>query len=118
VDRPADSLPDHIDALRALALKAIAERDAAIVERDRLITMNEKLRQLLRNAHGFEARASGWPCFILTSSLALENWPRRSRKSRRPPMRRGNGGSIAAHETAAPAETKCPLLQQADAGDR
>jgi hypothetical protein len=43
--------------------------------------------------------------------LALENWPRRS-------MRRGNGGSIAAHETAAPAETKCPLLQQADAGDR
>jgi hypothetical protein len=34
VARPADSLPDDIDALRALALNAIAESDAAIAERD------------------------------------------------------------------------------------
>jgi transposase len=49
--------PFCIDALRALALNAIAERDAAIAERDRLITMNEKLRQLLRKAQGFEAKS-------------------------------------------------------------
>jgi hypothetical protein len=34
VARPADSLPDDIDSLRALALNAIAESDAAIAERD------------------------------------------------------------------------------------
>ena len=43
VDRPADSLPDDIDALRALASTAIAERDAAIAERDRLIELNDRL---------------------------------------------------------------------------
>jgi hypothetical protein len=37
VDRPAASLPEDVDALRALALEAIAERDAAIAERDRLM---------------------------------------------------------------------------------
>jgi hypothetical protein len=57
VDRPADSLPNDIDALRTLALNAIAERDAAIAERDRLTAMNEKLRQLLRKAQGFEAKS-------------------------------------------------------------
>lgn len=54
VDRPADSLPDDVEALRGLALNAIAERDAAIAERNQLVAMNEKLRQLLRKAQGFE----------------------------------------------------------------
>ena len=36
-NRPNDLLPDDIDALRAVALNAIAERDAAIAERDRLV---------------------------------------------------------------------------------
>jgi hypothetical protein len=57
VDWPADSLPDDVDALRALALNAIAERDAALAERARLIMMNEKLRLLLRKAQGFEAKS-------------------------------------------------------------
>jgi hypothetical protein len=57
VDRPADSLPEDVDALRASALNAIAERDAAIAERDRLMAINEKLRQLLRKAQGFEAKS-------------------------------------------------------------
>jgi len=57
MDRAADSLPDDIDTLRALALNAIAERDAAIAERDQLIAMNDKLRQLLRKAQGFEAKS-------------------------------------------------------------
>jgi hypothetical protein len=57
VDRSADSLPDDFEALRALALNAIAERDAATAGRDRLIAMNKKLRQLLRKAQGFEAKS-------------------------------------------------------------
>src|SRR5262245_16351048 len=57
VDRLAGSLPDDIDALRALAVNTIAERDAALAERDRLIAMNEKLRQLLRKAQGFAAKS-------------------------------------------------------------
>jgi hypothetical protein len=40
VNPPLDSLPDDIDALRALALNAIAERD-------RLIELNDRLRRLL-----------------------------------------------------------------------
>jgi hypothetical protein len=32
VDPPADSLPDDVDVLRAVALNAVAERDAAIAE--------------------------------------------------------------------------------------
>jgi transposase len=50
VDRPADSLPDDIDALRALASTVIAERD-------RLIELNDRLRRLLRKAQGFEAKS-------------------------------------------------------------
>src|SRR5580704_6992861 len=57
VKRSADSLPDDIDTLRALALNAIAERDAVIAERDRLIELNDRLRHLLRKAQGFEAKS-------------------------------------------------------------
>ena len=45
----ADSLPNDVDALRAFALNAVAERDAALAERDRLTSeLNDRLRQLLR----------------------------------------------------------------------
>ena len=57
VARPIDSLPDDVDALRTLALNAIAERDAAIAERDKLIELNDRLRRLLRKAQGFEAKS-------------------------------------------------------------
>ena len=57
VARPIDSLPDDVDALRTLALNAIAERDAAIAERDSLIELNDRLRRLLRKAQGFEAKS-------------------------------------------------------------
>ncbi len=54
LQKTADSLPNDIDALRALALSAIAERDAAIAERNRLTAMNDRPRRLLRKAQGFE----------------------------------------------------------------
>ena len=56
-DSPRDdleSLPEGIEALRALVLRTIAdrdatlvERDAAVTERDTLLTQNDRLRHLL-----------------------------------------------------------------------
>jgi transposase len=128
VDRPADSLPDDIDALRALALKAIAERDAAIAERDRLITMNEKFRQLLRKAQGFEAKSERLAKLHPDQlNLALEDIEQmiakaeaieeKSQAADAPRKRRINRGALPAHlprihETAAPAETNCPCCSK------
>jgi transposase len=104
VARPIDSLPDEVDALRTLTLNAIAERDAAIAERDRLIELNDRLRRLLRKAQASKRKASGWPSFIPISSIW--RWktssrrsprPRQSKRRRRLPLHRGNGGSTAAH---------------------
>jgi transposase len=128
VDGPADSLPDDVDALRALALSAITERDAAIAERDRLITMNEKLRQLLRKAQGFEAKSERLAKLDPDQlNLALEDIEQTIAKAgaieektqaanaRR--KRRINRGALPAHlprihETVAPADTNCPCCKQ------
>ena len=48
VSEPADSLPDDIEVLRALVRSVVAERDAAIAERDRAVEQNGKLRHLLQ----------------------------------------------------------------------
>ena len=45
-----DSLPHDIEGLRAFALKAIAERDAAIAERDKLQNLYERVHHQLRKA--------------------------------------------------------------------
>src|SRR5215469_15204127 len=42
------SLPDDVEALRALVLSALAERDAALAARDRAVERNEKLLHLLQ----------------------------------------------------------------------
>src|SRR6202021_1162073 len=41
------SLPETIEALRALVVATFAERDAAVTERDTLLTQNGRLRHLL-----------------------------------------------------------------------
>jgi hypothetical protein len=53
VNRTADSLPNDLDSLRALAARAIAERDLAIRERDaeraekaKLVAERDKLQSL------------------------------------------------------------------------
>jgi transposase len=120
--------PTDIDALRALALKAIAERDAAIAERGRLITMNEKLRQLLRKAQGFEAKSERLAELHPDQlNLALEDIEQtiakaeaieeKSQAADAPRKRRINRGALPAHlprihETAAPAETNCPCCSK------
>ena len=128
VDGPADSLPDDVDALRALALSAITERDAAIAERDRLITMNEKLRQLLRKAQGFEAKSERLAKLDPDQlNLALEDIEQtiakagaieeKTQAANAPRKRRINRGALPAHlprihETVAPADTNCPCCKQ------
>jgi hypothetical protein len=69
VARPAYSLPDDIDSLRALALNAIAECDTAVAERTRLIAVNEKLPQLCARRRASYPKASGWPICIRISSI-------------------------------------------------
>ena len=51
MDSPNDdmqSLPEGLEALRALVLTTLAERDAAVTERDILLAQNDRLRHLLR----------------------------------------------------------------------
>ena len=128
VDRQADSLPDDVDALRALALNAIAERDAAMAERDRLMAMNEKLRQLLRKAQGFDAKSERLAKLDPDQlNLALEDIEQtiakaeaieeKTQAANAPRKRRINRGALPAHlprihETVAPADANCPCCQQ------
>jgi transposase len=48
VSDPAESLPDDIDALRALVRSALIERDAARAERDHAAEQIDRLRHLLK----------------------------------------------------------------------
>jgi len=129
VNRPIDSLPDDIDALRALALNAIAERDAAIAERDRLIELNDRLRGLLRKAQGFEPKSERLAKLhpdqlnlaledleqAITKAEAIEEKTQVAADTSR--KRRINRGALPAHlprihETVAPADTNCPCCKK------
>ena len=128
VKRSADSLPDDVDALRALALNAIAERDAAIAERDRLIELNDRLRHLLRKAQGFEAKSERLAKLHPDQlNLALEDLEQAIAKTEATEektqtadaarKRRINRGVLPAHlprthETVAPADTNCPCCKK------
>ena len=123
----ADSLPEDIEALRAFALNAVAERDAAAAERDQLKALNDRLRHLLRKAQGFDAkseRLSNLPADQL--QLALEdieqtiakNEAVEEKKATGTPRakRQANRGTLPAHlprihETIAPEDTNCPCCR-------
>jgi transposase len=66
IDSPNEnlqSLPQDAEALRALVLATLAERDAAVTERDTLLAQNDRLRHLLlqlRRMH-FGARSERLP---------------------------------------------------------
>lgn len=122
-----DTLPDDIEGLRALALKAMAERDAAIAERDRVSELNARLCQLLRKAQGFEAKSERLARFDADQlSLALEDLEQAIAKAEAieekasaaasGAKRRSNRGALPAHlprihETLAPADTNCPCCR-------
>lgn len=129
MERPPDSLPSDIEALRALTLHAIAERDAAIAERDKLEALNDRLRHLLRQAQGFEAkseRLSKLPADQL--ALAFEDVEQALAKAEalagkepaKPAAaregRKANRGSLPAHlprlhQTISPEDTNCPCCR-------
>jgi len=65
VSTTADSLPNDIESLRALALKAIAERDVAIAERDaeraektKLVADRDRLQSLYEHVHHLLRKAN------------------------------------------------------------
>ena len=132
----ADSLPDDVDALRAIALAAIAERDAAIagrdaviVERDEAIVRNDRLRHLLHKAndalYGSKSeRLTKLPPDQL--NMALEDIEQAIAKNEAVeekkvpdaprPRRKSNRGCLPAHlprlhETLAPEDTNCPCCR-------
>jgi transposase len=128
MERQADSLPQDIEGLRAFALAVLTERDAVAAERDRLMAMNEKLRQLLRKAQGFEAKSERLAKLHPDQlNLALEDLEQavvkaeaieqKRQATAAPRKRRINRGALPAHlprvhETVAPADTNCPCCKK------
>jgi transposase len=138
-DSPRDdleSLPEGIEALRALVLRTIAdrdatlvERDAAVTERDILLAQNDRLRHLLlqlRRMH-FGPRSERLPeeqlqlgLEALEQAIAKEN----AEAEKRDPelgrdnaaRRRASRGALPAHlprieVTLAPEDTACPCCR-------
>ena len=139
MDSPRDdmqSLPEGIEALRALVLTTIAERDATLVERDAAVTerdillaQNDRLRHLLlqlRRMH-FGPRSERLPEDQLQLGLeALEQAIAKEdaeAEKRDPELRRDNAakrrasrGALPAHlprieVTLAPEDTACPCCR-------
>src|SRR6476661_7929591 len=134
MDSPRDdmqSLPEGIEALRALVLTTIAERDAAVTERDILLAQNDRLRHLLlqlRRMH-FGPRSERLPEDQLQLGLeALEQAIAKEdaqAEKRDPELRKDNAakrrasrGALPAHlprieVTLAPDDTACPCCRAA-----
>jgi transposase len=130
VSTAIDSLPNDIDALRALALKVITERDAAIKERDaeraereKLQSLYEHVRHLLRKANDRTYGARSEKLEKLPADqlqLALEDLEagiarkEAAEEKKQPslPRTRRKRGSLSKHlprihETLAPEQTSC-----------
>ena len=132
MDLPRDdmqSLPEGIEALRALVLATMSERDAAVTERDTLLAQNDRLRHLLlqlRRMH-FGARSERLPEEQLQLGLeALEQAIAKEdaeAEKRDPELRKDNAakrrasrGALPAHlprieVTLAPEDTACPCCR-------
>ncbi|HXV30009.1 MAG TPA: IS66 family transposase, partial [Sinorhizobium sp.] len=120
-----DTLPDDIDGLRALALKALAERDAATAERDRLIVENDRFRHLLRQLQRMQFGKKSERLDPDQFDLALEdieasvakNDAIEEKKGAGPSRKREtNRGSLPdhlprVHVTIAPDDTNCPCCK-------
>src|ERR1700733_15895040 len=114
VSTTADSLPNDIESLRALALKAIAERDVAIAERTaaikerdaeraekaKLVADRDRLQSLYEHVHhlarpmitALARRTSGSnACRPTSSSSPSKTSKRRSRRAKGPRRRKNRG---------------------------
>src|SRR6201994_2576646 len=132
MDSPRDdmqSLPEGIEALRALVLATMSERDAAVTERDTLLAQNDRLRHLLlqlRRLH-FGARSERLPeeqlqlgLEALEQAIAKEDAEAEKRDPERrldnAAKRRAGRGALPAHlprieVTLTPEDTACPCCQ-------
>jgi transposase len=126
MSEPTDSLPDDLEALRALVRSARAERDAAIAERDRVSEQNEKLRHLLQQLRRARFGRSSERLDPDQLQLALEDLEQAVRlveaqeekrdaklKTARAKTRSQGRPSLPAHlprveEVVAPQESACP----------
>ena len=125
------SLPDDIEALRALVMATFVERDAAVSERDTLLAQNDRLRHLLlklTRMH-FGARSERLPEEQLQLGLeALEQAIAKGdaeAEKQDPELRKDNAakrrasrGALPAHlprieVTLAPEDAACPCCQAA-----
>src|SRR5271168_3919187 len=125
------SLPASIEALRALVLTTMSERDAAVTERDILLAQNDRLRHLLlqlRRMH-FGARSERLPeeqlqlgfeaieQAIAKGDAEAEKRDPELRKDR-VAKRRASRGALPTHlprleVTLEPEDTACPCCQAA-----
>jgi transposase len=125
---PSDSLPDDIEALRAFAMKLIAERDAAMAERDRLIAQNDRFRHLLKQLERMHFGRKSEKLDADQFNLALEDVEqviakcdaledKKVQELGMPrPKRQTNRGSLPSHlphihKTITPQDTNCPCCR-------
>lgn len=124
---PIESLPGDIEALRAFAMKAVAERDAAIAQRDNAIAQNDRLRHLLHKANDALYGSKSERLAKLDPDqlhLALEDIEQAIAKNEAVEEKAGaprgcrktNRGALPAHlprlhETIAPEDTNCPCCR-------
>jgi transposase len=134
IDSPPDntqSLPETVEALRALVLATFAERDAVVTERDTLLTQNDRLRHLLLKLTRmqFGAKSERLPEEQLQLGLeALEQAIAKGEaeaEKRDPGLRKDNAakrrasrGALPAHlprieMTLLPDDTACPCCRAA-----
>jgi transposase len=125
------SLPESVEALRALVLATVAERDAAVSERDTLLAQNDRLRHLplKLTRMQFGARAERLPEAQLQLGLeALEQAIAKGdaeAEKQNPALRQDNAakrrasrGALPAHlprieVTLTPEDTACPCCRAA-----
>jgi transposase len=125
------SLPETVEALRALVLATFVERDAAVTERDTLQAQNDRLRHLLLKLTRmqFGSKSERLPEEQLQLGLeALEQAIAKDdaeAEKRDPELRKDNAakrrasrGALPAHlprieVTLAPQDTACPCCQAA-----
>jgi hypothetical protein len=99
--------PDDVETLRALLLTTIAERDAALSERDALQQQNDRLYDLLRKLRRMQFGAKPSGCRKSNSSSV---WKRSSRRSRKVTPRRRSvipACAVTVPPSAALAEASC-----------
>jgi hypothetical protein len=132
MDSPRDdmqTLPEGIEALRALVLTMMSERDAAVTERDILLAQNDRLRHLLLQLRRmqFGARSERLPedqlqlgLEALEQAIAKGDAEAEKRDAAlqkdNAARRRASRGALPAHlprieVTLAPEDTACPCCR-------